>query len=52
MDNEQLYEQAKTAIDELFSDTSVSQEKAMENLQGLISEIHILMDALTEDMEG
>jgi len=29
MNNDQLYEQAEKAIDELFSDTSVSQEDAL-----------------------
>ncbi|MFH1722907.1 MAG: hypothetical protein ABH950_09925 [Candidatus Altiarchaeota archaeon] len=52
MDNEQLYEQARNAIEELFSDTSVSQEKAMENLQSLISEIQSMVEALKEDMKN
>lgn len=46
--NEQLYKKALDAITELFNDTSVSQEIAKENLEGLISEIEIMIDSLDE----
>jgi hypothetical protein len=45
-ENENLYEQAKKAIDELFSDRSVSQEAAAENLRALRDEIAVLLDSL------
>ena len=46
MSNEELYKEALEAINKLFSDRSVSQEKAVENLEGLRDEIDILLDAL------
>lgn len=46
MTNEQLLEKAKDAIDELFSDMSVSKVKCRENLRELISEIHIKIESL------
>lgn len=46
--NEQLYEQASKAIEKLFSDTSVSQEQARENLESLIGEIEIMLDSMEE----
>jgi hypothetical protein len=52
MDNEQLYKQAEQAINKLFFDVSVSKEVTIQNLQGLISEIHIMLDSLTEDAGG
>lgn len=44
--NEDLYEKALKAIEELFSDTSVSQREARKNLNGLISEIETMIDTL------
>lgn len=44
--NEELYEKAKQAIQDLFNDTSVDEHTALENLQGLRDEIDILIDAL------
>lgn len=46
--NEQLYEQASEAIAKLFSDKSVSQEQARENLESLIGEIEIMLDSMEE----
>ena len=46
--NEQLYEQALKAIEKLFSDKSVSQEQAKENLESLISEIEIMIESMEE----
>ena len=48
MDNEQLYENALEAITELFSDTSVSQGKAVENLESLIQEIQTMIESFGE----
>ncbi len=44
--NDELYEQALKAIQVLFDDASVSQEKAKENMDGLRDEIEILVDSL------
>lgn len=49
MSNEELYQKALDAIQDLFSDTSVGQAKARENLRGLTGEIEIMYDALRED---
>ena len=46
MDNDELYKEALVAINKLFFDRSVSQEKAIENLEGLRDEIDILIDSL------
>lgn len=49
MSNEELYEKAKDAIMDLFSDMSVSPEQAKENLETLVEEIQILIDTLPVD---
>jgi hypothetical protein len=46
MSNEELYEQVIKAIDELFSDTSVSTREAINNLQALKDEIDIRIETL------
>lgn len=46
--NDQLYEEAKEAIDRLFSDTSVSRAEARENLRSLIGEIQTMLDTLED----
>ena len=46
MTNEELYQDAIKAINELFSDTSVPVSECRQNLQGLRDEIDILLDAL------
>ena len=46
--NDQLYEEAKEAIDRLFSDTSVSCEEAKENLRSLIGGIQIMLETLED----
>ena len=48
MSNNELYESAIKAINELFGDRSVSQEEARENLQGLMDEIGAMLDSLEE----
>ena len=50
-DNEELYEKALEAINNLYSDQSVSREKALRNLQGLSGEIDIMVNALGDDDE-
>lgn len=50
MSNEQLYENALDAINELFGDSTVSIQKALENLENLQSEIEAKMECLKEDL--
>ena len=47
--NERLFREAKTAIDQLFSDRTVSQSRARDNLATLRDEIDVLIDTLEED---
>lgn len=49
MSNEQLYQDALDAVNKLFSDKSVSQSKARENLKSLRDEIDLLIDTLKDD---
>lgn len=49
MNNDELYEAAKEAITNLFSDSSVSQAEARRNLEGLIEEIRTMIDTLPEE---
>ena len=44
------YESAKKAIQDLFSDTSVSAEETLENLQSLKDEIDIYLEAIAADL--
>jgi len=44
--NEELYDEAKRAIETLFNDESVSKEDTKANLEGLIGEIEIMIDSL------
>lgn len=44
--NDELYEDAVKAITALFSDQSVSKEQAAQNLQALIGEIQVMLEAL------
>jgi|GEM_PF-1699084 len=46
MNNKELLEAAKKAIDDLFADKSVSIEQCIENLEELHSEIESLLDCL------
>jgi hypothetical protein len=50
MNNEMLLEKARKAIEELFSDTSVSVETAIENLQSLRDEIDVSIESLKSDL--
>jgi len=47
-ENNRLYDNAYQAITELFSDQSVSCEETERNLNGLISEIEVMLDAVEE----
>jgi hypothetical protein len=49
MSNGDLYDVAVKAINDLFSDTSVSKETAIENLKSLRGEIGTLIDSLEVD---
>ena len=51
MSNEDLFKRAEEAIDKLFSDQSVSAQKALENMEELASDIEVKIDALKEDIE-
>lgn len=44
--NKELYDKALEAITELFSDTSVSKETAIENLNTLLGEIEVMIESL------
>lgn len=46
MGNEELYEAAENAINELFGDTSVSKEQTIENLESLSSLIDSMIETL------
>ena len=46
MTNDELYDKAREAIQDLWSDTSVSKSEARQNLNGLISEIYIMLESL------
>lgn len=47
--NDQLYDEAKEAISELFSDRSVAAQTTRINLETLMDEIQIMVDSLPED---
>jgi len=49
MNNEELYDKAVEAVQNLFSDNSVSIEECRINMNTLISEIQMLLDSLPED---
>lgn len=51
MNNEQLYDAALAAIQELFSDQSVSRADARRNLETLKGEMNIMIDTLQDDEE-
>lgn len=44
--NDELYKKAMDAINELFSDTSVSKEETLRSMNALIGEIEMLKEAL------
>lgn len=46
MTNEELYNRALKAIEELFSDMTVPQSRARENLEALTDEIQIMLEGL------
>jgi hypothetical protein len=50
--NKILYEKALEAIKELFGDTSVGVSTAKRNLNSLIGEIQIMVEALEHDEEA
>ena len=45
-----LYEKAKQAIMDLYGDTSVPAEETRRNLNSLVFEIEVLVDALTDQI--
>lgn len=47
--NEKLMQDARSALSELFSDTSVSQEVALENLRTLQQEIEDMCSVLQSE---
>lgn len=49
MSNKDLYRRAEKAIEELFSDMSVSRDKCRENLQTLTGDIEGKLECLKED---
>jgi hypothetical protein len=52
VDNHELYEAAVDAITKLFSDRSVSQTTARNNLLSLKDEIDMMIDSLDRDEEA
>lgn len=51
MSHEDFYNAALEAIDEVFSDTSVSQGETLESLRDLRSEIDAKMNAIRADIQ-
>ena len=49
MDHDDLVEEAKQAINKVFSDSSVSRAKTKESLKDLISDIEIILDTLRDE---
>lgn len=52
MTNSQLLENAKISVNQLFSDTSVSLNKGIENLEEVISDCETYINALKADLEN
>ena len=50
-DNEDLYDEALDAINELFTDTSVSQDDTLANLSSLVDEIKFLKNSIEVDIK-
>ena len=46
------YEDAKTAIMEMFNDRSYTREECRNNLSGLVDEIDILIDCVSVDISN
>lgn len=51
MPKDRLVDAAKSAIDEVFGDTSVTKERTLERMQELNSHIESSIDCLKEDIE-
>jgi hypothetical protein len=49
--NEALYEAAVEALEKLFSDTSVSVKKALDNMRSMIDECKTRIECLEMDLE-
>ena len=47
-ENDELYQKAVDVISELFSDSTVSRDKTIENLEGLKGEIDVMLESLEE----
>jgi polyhydroxyalkanoate synthesis regulator phasin len=50
MSNEELYQKAENAIEELFSDTSVTPQKCAENMQELRDRIDEYVESLESEL--
>ncbi len=50
MDHMELIERATTAIQQVHSDMSVSQQDTLYSLKGLREEINIMIDAIESDL--
>lgn len=50
--NEELYEKALKAINELFNDDSVNAQIALDNMTSLRDEIETFIDALETDIDN
>lgn len=46
-----LYQQALDAVNELFSDTSVSKQDTLNSLNALIEEIEVMKEAFENEIE-
>lgn len=46
-----LYQQALDAVNELFSDTSVSQQETLNSSNALVEEIEVMKEALENEIE-
>lgn len=52
MSNHPLYKRAEKAVEEMFSDTSVSKATTKEALEELASQIDLWLDVIEADMES
>jgi hypothetical protein len=49
--NEELYEEARKAIENLFSDMSVSKRETVKNLNSLIGDIEVFITVLQSEID-
>lgn len=50
MSNQDLYDAALNAINDLFDDMTFTKGEALENLKSLLGEIEIMIDGLESDI--